>query len=70
MEVVNGTIIGGIWYSGQLFHNGRPQYEKFYGDNDSEIREQAVAFVERLKVDLGDEYKRLYPNGFELRIYE
>lgn len=56
-------------YSGQLFHDGHPQGPRFNGTRE-EIRDQAQTFANTLKINLGDEYKRLYPNGMELRIWD
>ncbi len=69
IETVSGIIIGDIYSTGQLFHEGRPQGGRYNG-TDAEIREQAIAYVETLKARLGDEYRRLYPSGMELRIWD
>lgn len=69
VEQVHGTIIGGDHSTGELFHEGRSQSHRFYG-SDSEIREQAIAHIETMKTRLGAEYRRLYPNGLELRIWD
>lgn len=70
LESVQGTIIGDIYSTGQLFLDGRPQGPRFNGSTDAEIKEQALRYIESLKERLGDEYKRLYPQGMELRIWE
>lgn len=69
VDVVNGTVIGDMYSTGQLFNEGRPQGPRFIG-NDDEIRQKAQAYADRLKTQLGAEYRRLYPNGMELRIWD
>ncbi len=72
IEYVNGTVIGelGPTMRGKLYHNGRYQSEWMFGNCDVEIREKALAVIEKMKSELGAEYKRLYPNGIELRIWD
>lgn len=72
-EEVRGTIIGECdsCRRGQLFLDGRPQSRDFMGETDLDIRNQALAYIETLKSRLGmTEYKRLYPSGMELRIWD
>jgi hypothetical protein len=70
IEEVRGNIIGDQWVTGQLFKEGRQQGPQFIGDNDSDVREKAIAYVGELKTRLGAEYARIYPDGLELRIWD
>lgn len=70
IEVVSGTIVGDFQVSAQLYHQGREQGPRFHADNDAQARVKAQEYVEQLKVRLGSEYRRLYPNGMELRIWD
>ncbi|MFH1664894.1 MAG: hypothetical protein ABIA77_01985 [Candidatus Omnitrophota bacterium] len=72
LEIVNGIVIGelGPIMRGKLFHKGRYQSEWMFGNYDTEIREKALAVVEKMKAAMGDEYRRLYPDGLELRIWD
>lgn len=67
IEDVRGIIIGDVYSTGQLFNENRPQGPRFNGVTDAEIREQALAYIEKLRAELGSEYRRLYPAGMELR---
>ncbi len=69
-DETNGIIIGGEYKKACLFNEDRQQGPSFYGDTDEDLIKQATAYTSKLKTDLGEEYKRLYPNGFELRIYD
>ncbi len=65
----NGIIIGGNYQMGKLFKDGVQCISKtFYGTGE-EIEAEARKYIEEYKVRLGAEYKRLFPNGMELRIY-
>jgi hypothetical protein len=68
VEEVRGVIIGGDHSTGQLFYEGRPQSGMFYG-TEEEVNTEARARADKLKHRLGDEYRRLYPKGLELRIF-
>jgi hypothetical protein len=72
LEIVNGTVIGEIGpiMRGKLYHEGRYQSAWIFGNYDSEIRENALALIEKMKAEQGPEYARLYPNGLELRIWD
>lgn len=70
IENVRGVIIGDYQVSAQLYHENREQGPRFHGDNDADVRAKAEAYVEQLKTRLGAEYRRLYPNGMELRIWD
>ena len=70
LEITNAVIIGDTHTTGQLFHEGRAQGPRFIGSTDAEVRAQAQEYVDHLKAAYGREYKRLYPNGMELRIWD
>lgn len=70
VENVRGVIIGDQWKTGELFHEGRSQSQQFIGANDAEVKTKAIAHVETMKARLGADYRRLYPNGLELRIWD
>jgi hypothetical protein len=72
IEEVNGIIIGGEWKTGKIFRNNK-QFDtiSFIGDTDEEVMEKAGQYINKLKLRIGmDEYKRLYNDGFELRVYD
>lgn len=65
---VNGTVIGGDFFSGEIFYDGRSQSQKIYGDTEQELISLAEEKVQELKKlqTIG-----LYPDNskWELRIY-
>lgn len=70
-EIVRGQIIGGDWANGRLFYDGRPQSQALRGDDDADLMRQAREIKVGLRGDLGDEFRRLFPDDskWELRIY-
>jgi hypothetical protein len=69
IEDVHGTIIGDTYSTGQLFYEGRPQGPRFSG-TEKEVRDAALSYFDKLKTELGPEFRRLYPAGLELKIWE
>lgn len=41
VEEVNGTIIGGEYFAGELYYNGRQQGGTIYGDTEEELIQNA-----------------------------
>jgi hypothetical protein len=66
---VNGTVIGGDFFSGEIFYDSRSQSQKIYGDTEQELITLAEEKVQELKKlqSIG-----LYQDNskWELRIYE
>ena len=67
---VNGTVIGGNWFTGQIFYDGRSQSQAFTADTENELKQIAQDRVNNLKKEncsIG-----LYPDNskWELRIYD
>jgi len=67
-DEVNGTVIGGDFFSGEIFYDGRTQSRRIHADTEQELIDLAEAKVKELKElrSIG-----LYQDNskWELRIY-
>ena len=75
VEVVNGIIIDGdapqCSMRGAIVDRHGHHSRFFFGNCDHDIKIQALLEIEKLKERIGlNEYKRLYPTGMELRIWD
>ncbi len=75
IEHVSGIVVGEFTNLASLWYNGREQFGPKYvpvgPGGDAEALEWAKARIVKAKAEMGEnEYKRLYPNGLELRIYD
>ena len=72
IEDANGTVIGEVLITGQVFYDGRPQGPQVYGVDMPEVRENAERVINLLKRDCGQALAYIYPNesSWELRIYD
>lgn len=69
-DEVDGIVIGGDYFTGQIYYDGRQQSQIFYADTEDELRNQANNIVSDLKREncpfgLYDDSSK-----WELRIYK
>ncbi len=75
IEHISGIVVGEFTNLASLWYNGREQFGPKYvpvgPEGDAEALDWARMRIAKAKVEMGEaEYKRLYPNPMELRIYD
>lgn len=68
-EVVDGTVIGPITWGARIMYEGK-ELHRFWFESNENPEEMAREYLLKRKAELGDEFKRLWPGDFELRIYD
>ena len=68
---VNGVIIGGEFFTGQLFYCGRPESRRLYGYTTEELRTMLEGRLDEIKNECKAAFDLIYPKkGWEFRFYE
>ena len=76
IEEVNGVIIGGEYFTGAIYYDGRVQNQYISGDTEQELIKNAKDWVSKQKEDItrfGLQLKdSCYPDNakWELRIFD
>ncbi len=70
-EDVNGVIVGGSFFAGSLWYDGRRQYGQHYGYSEEELKDKLNKLHENIKLDMGGAYSIIYPlDSWEMRFYD
>lgn len=68
---VNGKIIGGYYFKGQVFYSGRPQSKVFSGYTKEELQQKLEERLSEIKGECKSAFDMIYPKKeWEFRYYE
>ena len=70
-DETNGTVIGDISVTGQLYYQDKPQGQSFHASNEYALLRLADARIEQFRTDCGSMFDYIYPDksGWSMRIY-
>ncbi len=67
---VNGTIIGGDFYHGQVFYDNRPQSKVLYGYTQDELTGKLSERLNEIKNECKEAFRLIYPfEAWEFRYF-